>query len=638
MQHRRTPKPREPAPHTKSGTSERGGPDRLSRVVNKREELRNIAIIAHVDHGKTTLVDGMLRQTGTFGAHQQVVDRVMDSMDLEREKGITIMAKVGSVTFNGARINIVDTPGHADFGGEVERALHIVDGALLLVDASEGPLPQTRYVLHKALHLGLPIVVCLNKVDRKDARPDEVLEAVYELFFDLDATEAQIDFPVVYANAREGRAGPSPDKLTDGLAPLFDLILNTVPPPTYDPSVPLQMIVSNLDADPYVGRLAIGRIYNGSLKDGANVVVLGEGEPNPPMRVTKLLVASGLGWAPAAEAEAGDILAVARLGDVLVGETIADPNDPRPLQALRVDQPSLHMEFGVSTSPMAGREGKFLTARHLKARLERETLGNVSIRVLPTDSTDVYEVQGRGELQLAVLIEQMRREGYELQVSKPEVITQERDGKTYEPFEDVTIDVPEEFIGVVTEQLSLRKGRMVTLTNHQTGWVRLEFKVPARGLLGFRSQLLTDTKGTAILHHVFASYEPWAGEIRHRLTGVLIADRAGVTTSYALDGLQARGELFVGPGVEVYAGMIVGENAKSEDMDVNPTKEKQKTNIRAAGADEAIKLVPPLIMSLEQALEFVSADELVELTPSSIRLRKRILDQAGRRREAKKSR
>jgi GTP-binding protein len=606
-------------------------------TLGARNELRNIAIIAHVDHGKTTLVDAMLRQTGTFAAHTQLVDRVMDSMDLEKEKGITILAKVGSVTYEGVRINIVDTPGHADFGGEVERSLHVVDGALLLVDASEGPLPQTRYVLHKALHLGLPIVVCLNKVDRKDARPDEVLDDVYELFFDLDATEAQIDFPVVYANAREGRAGPSPDKLEDGLAPLFDLILKTVPPPTYDPDHPLQMIVSNLDADPYVGRLAIGRIRNGSISDGANVVVLSEDEIRAPMKVTKLLVAAGLGWAPAAAAEAGDIVAVAGLGDVLVGETIADPIDPRPLPYLRVDQPSLHMEFGVNTSPLSGREGKYLTSRHLSERLQRETLGNVSVRVLPGSTPETFEVQGRGELQLAVLIEQMRREGYELQVSKPEVIIHERDGKIHEPFEDVTIDVPEEFIGVVTEQLSLRKGRMASLTNHQTGWVRLEFRVPARGLLGFRSQLLTDTKGTAILHHVFASYEPWAGEIRHRITGVLVADRTGMTTSYALDGLQERGELFVGPGVEVYLGMIVGENARQEDMDVNPTKEKQKTNIRAASADEAVRLVPPRILSLEQALEFVSSDELVELTPGSIRLRKRILDQAGRRRDAKSS-
>ncbi len=598
--------------------------------------LRNIAIIAHVDHGKTTLVDGMLRQTGTFAAHAQLVDRAMDSMDLEREKGITIMAKVGSVTVDGVRINIVDTPGHADFGGEVERSLHIVDGALLLVDASEGPLPQTRYVLHKALHLGLPIVVCLNKIDRKDARPDEVLNEVYELFFDLDAAENQIDFPVIYANAREGKAGPSPDKLADDLKPLFDAILATTPPPKVDPDHPLQIIVSNLDADPYVGRLAIGRIRNGTISDGGNVVVIGEEGPRPPARVTKLMTPSGLGWAPASSAEAGDIVAIAGLEDVLVGETIADPNDPRPLPMLLVDQPSLHMEFGVNTSPLAGREGKYLTARHIKARLERETLGNVSIRVKPTASPDTYEVQGRGELQLAILIEQMRREGYELQVSKPEVITHEVDGKLHEPIEDVTIDVPEEFIGVVTEQLSLRKGRMVTLTNHQTGWVRLEFRVPARGLLGFRSQLLTDTKGTAILHHVFAGYEPWMGEIRHRLTGVLVADRTGNTTGFALDNLQERGELFVGPGAEVYEGMIVGENSRSEDIDVNPTREKQKTNIRAAMADEAIKLVPPRILSLEQALEFVAADELVELTPGSIRLRKRFLSEADRRRENRK--
>ena len=602
-------------------------------------QLRNIAIIAHVDHGKTTLVDAMLRQTGTFGAHETLVDRAMDSMDLEREKGITILAKVGSVTIGDTRINIVDTPGHADFGGEVERALHIVDGALLLVDASEGPLPQTRYVLHKALHLGLPIVVCLNKVDRKDARPDEVLDEVYELFFDLDAGEGQIDFPVVYVNARDGKAGPSPDKLADDLVPLFEAILTSTPAPTADPDLPLQIIVANLDADPYVGRLAIGRVRNGTISDGETVVVLGDSnEAGAPQRITKLMTPQGLGWLPAKHAQAGDIVAVAGLEDVLVGETIADPADPRPLPMLRVDQPSLHMEFGVNTSPLAGREGKYLTARHIKSRLERETLGNVSIRVMPTASPDTYEVQGRGELQLAILIEQMRREGYELQVSKPEVITRDIGGKVHEPIEDVTIDVPEEFIGVVTEQVSLRKGRMSSLVNHQTGWVRLEFKVPARGLLGFRSQLLTDTKGTAILHHVFSGYEPWMGEIRHRLTGVLVSDRAGLSTSYALDQLQYRGEMFVGPGVEVYQGMIVGENARAEDMDVNPTREKQKTNIRAAMADDAIKLVPPLVMSLEQALEFVAADELVELTPSSIRLRKRFLDPNKRKRESKKTR
>jgi GTP-binding protein TypA/BipA len=599
-------------------------------------ELRNIAIIAHVDHGKTTLVDAMLRQTGTFAAHAQLVDRVMDSMDLEREKGITITAKVASVTVGDVRINIVDTPGHADFGGEVERSLHIVDGALLLVDASEGPLPQTRYVLHKALHIGLPVVVCLNKVDRKDARTKEVLDEVYELFFDLDANEQQIDFPVVYANAREGRAGPQADKLDDDLKLLFEKILETVPAPTHDPEHPLQIIVSNLDADPYVGRLAIGRVRHGEVRDGQNVVVLGERDPQGPERISKLMTPSGLGWAPSDFAEAGDIVAIAGLSDALVGETIADPSDPRPLPVLRVDQPSLHMEFGVNTSPLSGREGKYLTGRHLKARLERETLGNVSIRVKQTEQPDVYEVQGRGELQLAVLIEQMRREGYELQVSKPEVITKEENGKVMEPVEDVTIDVPEEFIGVVTEQLSLRKGRMSSLTNHQTGWVRLEFRVPARGLLGFRSQMLTDTKGTAILHHVFAGYEPWAGEIRHRLTGVLVADRSGNTTGYALDQLQDRGELFVGPGTEVYQGMVVGENARQDDIDVNPTREKQKTNIRSAMADDAIRLVPPRPMSLEQALEFISADELVELTPGSIRLRKRYLDPTVRKREARK--
>jgi GTP-binding protein len=602
-----------------------------------RADLRNLAIIAHVDHGKTTLVDAMLRQTGVFRPHQAVVDRVMDSMDLEREKGITIMAKVASVEVDGVRINIVDTPGHADFGGEVERSLHIVDGALLLVDASEGPLPQTRYVLHKALERRLPIVVCLNKIDRADARPKEVLDEVYELFLDLDADEHQIEFPVIYANARDGRAGPAPDDLAEGLKPLFDAILATAPAPTYDADHPLQVLISNLDADPYVGRLAIGRIHHGTITSNTDVVVLREGREPERVRVTKLMHAVGLGWDQTDKADAGDIVAIAGLGDVLVGDTIADPLDPRILTPLRIDQPSLTMEFGVNTSPLAGREGKFLTARHLHGRLEREALGNVSIQVFDTDAPETLEVQGRGELQLAVLIEQMRREGYEVQVSKPEVITREVNGKIHEPYENVTIDVPEQFIGVVTEQLSLRKGRMVSLTNHHTGWVRLEFRVPARGLLGFRTQLLTDTKGTAIMHHVFAAFEPWAGEIRHRLTGVLVSDRSGVTTSYALDQLQDRGELFAGPGVEVYEGMIVGENSRGEDIDVNPTREKQKTNIRAASSDDAIKLVPPRTLSLEQALEFVSSDELVELTPRSIRLRKRTLDLNSRRRETRKA-
>ncbi|HVE91377.1 MAG TPA: translational GTPase TypA [Actinomycetota bacterium] len=602
-----------------------------------RTSLRNIAIIAHVDHGKTTLVDAMLRQTGTFRAHQELVDRVMDSGDLEKEKGITILAKVASVTVGDVKINIVDTPGHADFGGEVERALHVVDGALLLVDASEGPLPQTRYVLHKALERRLPIVLCLNKVDRPDARPKEVLDEVYELFMDLDADESQIEFPVLYAISREGRAGTTPDDLQDGLGPLFDALLRVTPAPMYTEGHPLQVLVNNLGADPYVGRLAIGRIRNGTIKAGSNVVVLREGEPvGPPARVTKLMDARGLGWELCEEADAGDIVAVAGLGDILVGDTIADPADPRPLPPLRIDQPSLTMQFGVNTSPLAGREGKFLTARHVRGRLEREALGNVSIQLFDTPSADALEVQGRGELQLAVLIEQMRREGYELQVSKPEVITKEVDGQLHEPYETVTIDVPEDFVGVVTEQLNIRKGRMKTLTNHQTGWARLEFKVPARGLLGFRSQLLTDTKGTAILHHVFAGYESWAGQIRHRMTGVLVADRSGATTSYALDQLQDRGEMFVGPGVEVYEGMIVGENSRADDLDVNICKEKQKTNIRAASSDEGIKLVPPLVMSLEQALEFVAGDELVELTPKSIRLRKRILDPNERRRQSRK--
>jgi GTP-binding protein len=603
-----------------------------------RQDIRNIAIIAHVDHGKTTLVDAMLRQTGVFAAHKALVDRVMDSMDLEKEKGITILAKVASVQVGEVRINIVDTPGHADFGGEVERSLHIVDGALLLVDASEGPLPQTRYVLHKAFQRRLPVVVCLNKIDRPDARPKEVLDEVLELFIDLDADESQIDFPVIYADARQGRAGTAPDALAADLRPLFDALLETIPPPVHERGHPLQVQVTNLDADPYVGRMAVGRVRNGSLRVADSVAVLRDGEQRQPTRITKLMTARGLGWQACEDASAGDIVAIAGLEAVLVGDTIADPADARPLPPLRVDQPSLTMDFGVNSSPLSGREGRYLTARHLRSRLDREALGNVSIQIFDTGSPDTTEVQGRGELQLAVLIEQMRREGYELQVSKPEVITRTRDGVLEEPFEDVTIDVPETFIGVITEQLSIRKGRMASLTNHHTGWVRLEFRVPARGLIGFRSQMLTDTKGTAILHHVFFGYEPWAGEIRHRLSGVLVSDRTGVTTAYALDQLQQRGELFVGPGAEVYEGMVVGENSRAEDIDVNPTREKQKTNIRAAGSDEAIKLVPATVPSLEQALEFIAADELVELTPSSIRLRKRIRDQNLRRREARKPR
>ena len=602
-----------------------------------RADRRNVAIVAHVDHGKTTLVDAMLQQTGAYRANQEVVDRVMDSLDLEREKGITIMAKQTAVEYRGVRVNIVDTPGHADFGGEVERTLRMVDAVLLLVDASEGPLPQTRYVLRKALAMRLPVVVCVNKVDRADARPAEVVHEVEELFLDLDADEHQIDFPILYTNARSGQAGPRPDELAADLGPLFEAIVATTPAPVYEPGHPLQFLVTNLDADPYVGRLAVGRVWQGELHLGDRVVVAKGDGTLAPAKVTKLLGATGLSRSEVDEAGPGDIVAVAGLGDVTVGETVSDPDDPRPLPLVTIDEPSLSMEFGVNTSPFAGNEGTYLTSRHLKERLDREALGNVAIRVLPTHSPDTFELQGRGELQLAVLVEQMRREGYELQVSKPEVITRTVGGRVHEPYEAVTLDVPEEFVGVVTQGLSLRRGRMTNLVNHGTGWVRLEFRVPARGLVGFRSALLTETRGTAILHHLFDGFDEWAGEIQHRLTGVLVADRIGATSGYALDQLQERGELFVGPGTEVYEGMIVGENARADDIDVNPTREKQKTNIRTHAADEAIRLVPPRQLSLEQALEFIAVDELVEVTPRSTRLRKRVLDAATRGRAAKRA-
>jgi GTP-binding protein len=552
-----------------------------------RDDLRNLAIVAHVDHGKTTLVDAMLRQSGVFRANQEVVERVMDSMDLEREKGITILAKQTAVDFGDVRINVVDTPGHADFGGEVERTLLMVDAILLLVDASEGPLPQTRYVLSKALARRLPAIVCINKVDRADARPDEVVREVEELFLDLDADEHQIGFPVLFSDARAGRAGWRPDELADDLAPLLQAIVETTPPPSYEPGHPLQFLVTNLDADPYVGRLAVGRLWH---------------------------------------------------GEVEVGETVTDPDDPRPLPVIAIDEPSISMRFGVNTSPFAGRDGQFLTGRHLKERLDREALGNVSVRVLPTESPDTFEVQGRGELQLAILVEQMRREGYELEVSNPEVITRTENGRVLEPYEAVTLDVPEEFVGVVTQGLAVRKGRMRDMVNHGTGWARLEFRVPARGLIGFRSTLLTETRGTALLHHLFDGYDEWAGPIHHRLVGALVADRVGTTTAYALGQLQDRGELFLGPGVEVYQGMVIGANSRTDDIDVNPTREKQKTNMRTHAADEAIRLVPPRLLSLEQAIEHVNSDELVEVTPTSTRLRKRVLDPAVRGRAAKRAR
>jgi GTP-binding protein TypA/BipA len=603
-----------------------------------RDDLRNLAIVAHVDHGKTTLVDAMLRQSGVFRANQEVIDRVMDSMDLEREKGITILAKQTAVDFGDVRINVVDTPGHADFGGEVERTLLMVDAILLLVDASEGPLPQTRYVLSKALARRLPAIVCINKVDRADARPDEVVREVEELFLDLDADEHQIGFPVLFSDARAGRAGWRPDELADDLAPLLQAIVETTPPPSYEPGHPLQFLVTNLDADPYVGRLAVGRLWHGEVEVGDRVAVIRRDGELMPGKVTKIIGATGLSRSDLDRAGPGEIVSLAGLGDVTVGETVTDPDDPRPLPVIAIDEPSISMRFGVNTSPFAGRAGSFLTSRHLKERLDREALGNVSVRVLPTDSPDTFEVQGRGELQLAILVEQMRREGYELEVSNPEVITRTENGRVLEPYEAVTLDVPEEFVGVVTQGLAVRKGRMRNMVNHGTGWARLEFRVPARGLIGFRSTLLTETRGTALLHHLFDGYDEWAGPIHHRLVGALVADRVGTTTAYALGQLQERGELFLGPGVEVYRGMVIGSNSRTDDIDVNPTREKQKTNMRTHAADEAIRLVPPRHLSLEQAIEHVNADELVEVTPTSTRLRKRVLDPAVRGRAAKRAR
>jgi GTP-binding protein len=610
----------------------------------ERSDVRNVAIVAHVDHGKTTLVDAMLRQSGAFRANQQVAERVLDSMDLEREKGITILAKHTSVRFGEVQINLVDTPGHADFGGEVERSLRMVDAVLLLVDAAEGPLPQTRYVLGKALAMRLPVIVCVNKVDRSDARPAEVVGEIEELFLEL-ALEAgddgvmALDFPVLYANARAGRAGSDPDDLTADLGPLFEAIIKTTPPPSYTPGHPLQLLVTNLDADPYVGRLAIGRLWEGTLRTGDRVAVAKRDGTVEQAKATKLLGSVGITRVEISSANAGDLVAVAGLGDVTVGETVTDIEDPRPLPVVEVDEPSLAMEFGITTSPLGGREGTYLTGRHLRDRLAREVLGNVSIRVAPGASPDTFEVQGRGELQLAILVEQMRREGFELQVSKPEVITRTVDGQLHEPFEAVTLDAPEDYVGAITQGLSQRRGQMVDMATHGSGWVRMHWRVPARGLVGFRSQLLTETRGTAIMHHVFDGYSPWAGEIAHRQGGALVADRIGSTTGYALEALQPRGTLFVGPGVEVYEGMVIGENARPDDMDVNPTKERQKTNFRSASGLTAgeTKLSPPRTFSLEQALEYITADELVEVTPSTIRLRKRVLPAAERGRAAKRA-
>jgi GTP-binding protein len=600
-----------------------------------RNDIRNVAIIAHVDHGKTTLVDGMLRQSGVFSEHDAIIDRVMDSNDLEREKGITILAKNTAIRYQGTKINIVDTPGHADFGGEVERGLTMVDGVLLLVDASEGPLPQTRFVLRKALEAHLPVILVINKIDRPDARIKDVVNEVYALFLDLDAQDHHIEFPIVYTNARTGTATLDLSVPGENLKPLFDLLISHIPAPEYEEGHPLQALVTNLDASPYVGRIALCRMRNGTLKRAQNVAWCRVDGTIEIVKVTELYVTEALDRVSADEVGPGEIIAIAGLADVTIGETLADPDDPRPLPVIHVDEPSLSMTIGINTSPLSGREGSKLTARLLKNRLDAETIGNVSIRVNSIDRPDVWEVQGRGELQLAVLVEQMRREGFEMTVGKPEVVTKVIDGKIHEPVERLSIDIPEEHLGVASQLLAVRKARMEHMVNHGTGWVRLEHIIPARSLIGFHTEFLTETRGTGILHHVFEGYEPWFGEIRTRSTGSLVADRRGMTTAYALSNLQDRSTFFIGPGVEVYEGMIVGENPRAEDMNVNPTKEKKATNIRSSTSDIAVQLTPPVNLSLEQALEFVREDECLEVTPKSVRLRKMTLDQHGRSRQRK---
>ena len=601
-----------------------------------RDDLRNVAIVAHVDHGKTTLVDAMLWQSGVFGAHQDVNERVMDSMDLEREKGITILAKNTAVRYGDVKINIIDTPGHADFGGEVERGLTMVDGVLLLVDASEGPLPQTRFVLRKALEGHLPVILVVNKVDRPDARIKEVINEVYELFLDLDAEEHHIEFPIVYCNAKAGWASMEEGVEGSDLKPLFELLLDTIPAPSYEEGHPLQALVTNLDASPYVGRLALCRMFHGHLKRGEPVAWCRADETVQNIKITELYVTEALDRVDADEVGPGDIFAIAGLSEVTIGETLSDPDDPRPLPVSHFDDPSLSMTIGINTSPLSGQDGDKMTARLVKNRLDQELVGNVSIRVLDTERPDAWEVQGRGELQLAVLVEMMRREGFELTVGKPQVVTKEIDGKLCEPVERLTIDAPEDFMGVVTQLLALRKGRLENMVNHGTGWVRMEYLVPARGLIGFRTEFMTETRGTGLLHHVFDRYEPWHGDLRTRPTGSLVADRKGPTTAYALFNLQERGTMFVAPGTEVYEGMIVGENARSDDMDVNPTKEKKLTNMRSSTSDELVRLVPHKEMSLEQALEFIREDECVEVTPHRVRLRKVVLDAHQRARSTKR--
>nr|WP_315566386.1 translational GTPase TypA [Arachnia propionica] len=609
-----------------------------------RHDLRNVAIVAHVDHGKTTLVDAMLWQSGAFREGADVNKRVMDSMDLEREKGITILAKNTAVRHRmpdgrEVTVNIIDTPGHADFGGEVERGLEMVDGVVLLVDASEGPLPQTRFVLRKALAKKLPLIVVVNKVDRSDARISAVVDETYDLFMDLlddDASDA-LDFPIVYASAKAGRASlnqPADSEMPDSpnLEPLFETILEHVPAPSYEEGATLQAHVTNLDASPYLGRLALCRVVAGELKRGQQVAWCRHDGSVQNVKLTELLVTEALERVPAESAGPGDIVAIAGIPEITIGETLSDPDDPKPLPLIHVDEPSISMTIGINTSPLAGKSGKHLTARLVKARLEQELIGNVSIRVKPTDRPDTWEVQGRGELQLAVLVEMMRREGFELTVGKPQVVTKIIDGKVHEPVERLTIDAPEEFVGVTTQLMGLRRGRMEQMVNHGTGWVRMEFLVPARGLIGFRTEFLTETRGTGIMNHVAEGYEPWAGDFRTRPTSSLVADRTGVVTSYALFNLQERGTLFVGPGAEVYEGMIVGENPRPEDMDVNPTKEKKLTNVRSSTGEELERLIPPRLMSMEQQLEFCAADECLEVTPAVVRIRKVVLGQKDRAR------
>jgi GTP-binding protein len=601
----------------------------------QREDVRNLAIIAHVDHGKTTLVDAMLWQSGIFRSNETVAERVMDSNDLEREKGITILAKNTAITYRGTHINIVDTPGHADFGGEVERTLKMVDGVLLLVDASEGPLPQTRFVLRKALEADLVPIVVINKIDRPDARPAEVLDEVYDLFIDLDASEEQLSFPVWYCNARKGTCRRTADGEEHTLAPLFDEILRTVPPPSYEAGAPLQLLVTNLDYDDYVGRLAIGRLFNGALRKGQDVAVCRADGSVAGGKVVALYGYEGLRRTDIEEASAGDIVAVAGIAEVTIGETVGDPLDPRALPLMKIDEPTLSMIFAVNDSPVSGREGQHVTSRKLRDRLQRELRHNVAIRVEGTDSPDAFQVSGRGELQLAILIEMMRREGYELSVGKPQVLTRIVDGKVHEPMEQLVIDCPEDSIGGVTQRVGARKGRLLKLVNHGSGRVRIEYRIPARGLIGFRTEFLTETRGAGLMNHLFDGWEPWQGDIPHRATGALVADRAGKATAHAIDNLQPRGTLFVGPTEEVYEGMVVGEHARENDLDVNITKEKKLTNMRASTSDELVRLVPPRRLSLEQALEFIKEDELVEVTPKAFRLRKRVLSASRRRTLAK---